>query len=205
MTYSSFFIWLGAYLLAGVALVFGLRQKASVESPAMTVREFWLELKQAYDDMRLKKISGTAFAEKVLMMPVLLLIWPLTACVAGYMLYMEIKNPSAMLDLEDAFTCKKKHLLDRSTPDKAELLASVIDPKGRVPNLPFGHLNGGWSALLEAMQEGDELWSFEVPGYVPGRQDPPPIHQWAMPKGTRRGYALVAGGTVKADFVYEWD
>jgi hypothetical protein len=162
-------------------------------------------MKQAYDDMRLKKISGADFVEKVLMYPVLLLIWPLTACVAGYMLYMEIKNPPWVPGPEDAFTCKQKHLVGRATVDKAELLAAVTDPMGRVPNLPFGHLNGGWRALLAAMQEGDELWSFEVPGYVPGRQDPTPIHQWATPQGARCGYALVAAGKVRADFVYEWD
>jgi hypothetical protein len=74
-----------------------------------------------------------------------------------------------------------------------------------VPDLPFGHLNAGWCALLASRQSGDTLWYFEVPGYTPGPKDTPHRHQWSVPQGAKHGYALVQSGKVRAEFVFEWD
>lgn len=204
MTFSGFLFWFCTYLLSGVVVLSLLRLIARLQTTPMTVREFWLNMVGAYDDVRHQRISMAIFAEKVLMLPVMILIWPASVCIVIYALY-EDRHPKVWVpDPEDAFTCHRQHLIAKATPEAAELQARIVDPLGRVPDLPFGHLNGGWRALLAAVQVGDELWSFKVPGYAPDPQGTPSIHRWAVPRGAKRGYALVAGGKVKADFVYEW-
>jgi hypothetical protein len=205
MTFSGFFFWFGAYLLSGVVVLPLLWLIACLQTTPMSVREFWLNLVGAYDDLRQRRISLATFAGKVLMLPAMILFWPASVCIVIYLLYEDRRTEFWVPDPEDAFTCHRQHLLAKVTPEAAELLARIVDPLGRVPNLPFGHLNGGWKSLVAGMQEGDELWSFDVPGYAPGHDDPPSIHRWAVPQGAKRGYALVAGGKVKADFVCEWD
>ena len=132
-------------------------------------------------------------------------LWPVSVCIAIYMLYQDRKSETWSPDPQDAFTCQSKHLVAVLTPESAESINRIVDPRGRVPDVPFGHLNTGWRALIDSMKEGDELWSFEVPGYAPGPGEPPSRHKWALARGTERGYALVASGKVKAEFVYEWD
>jgi hypothetical protein len=205
MTFSGFFFWFGTYLLSGVAVLSCLWLITSLHRTTMTAREVWINMVKVCDDVRHQRISLKAFSEKVLILLAMYLIWPGSVCIVIYLLYDDRNFETRLPNPEDAFTCHRKHLISRATPEAAELLARIVDPLGRVPDLPFGHLNGGWLKLLAAIQDGDELWSFEVPGYVPGPQAPPSIHQWAVPRGTKRGYALVAGGKVKADFVCEWD
>jgi hypothetical protein len=59
-----------------------------------------------------------------------------------------------------------------------------------VPDLPFGHLNAGWPALLNKQAAGDQLWFFEI-----AEQDRIQIH----------GFALVKKGAVCEEFLYEWN
>lgn len=206
MTSSGFFFWFGAYLLIGLTVLLTLWLVASLQTTPMTAPEVCINMVKAYDDVRHHRISLKAFSEKILMLPAMFLIWPLSMAIVIYLLYEDrYIEPSVPDDPEDAFTCDRKHLVARLTPEAAESLSRIVDPLGRVPDVPFGHLNGGWRALLAAKQDGDELWSFEVPGYLPGPQAPPSIHLWSMPRGAKRGYALVADGKVKADFVCEWD
>lgn len=42
-------------------------------------------------------------------------------------------------------------------------LGHIHDPKGRVPALPFGHLNRAWSRFREEFAEGDQLYAVRVP------------------------------------------
>ena len=99
---------------------------------------------------------------------------------------------------EAAFKCQSPHLRNAVTPADAETLGTVIDPLGRAPALPFGHLNVGWRAFLGKEAEDFALWYFEVP------------HKPISDKDTEapsyleyRGFAWVKGRKVKAEFVFE--
>ncbi len=45
---------------------------------------------------------------------------------------------------DGVFACRRKHLVRLVSSDAVEADAKVIDPLGRAPDLPFGHLNAGW-------------------------------------------------------------
>jgi phosphogluconate dehydratase len=85
-----------------------------------------------------------------------------------------------------------------------EAKAIVSDPKGRVPNLPFGHLHSGWIKLLGQLEKGDSLWSFKTPGWTASKGERGAT-QWAIPRDVVSGYAVVRNGKVKAEFLTEWD
>ena len=128
--------------------------------------------------------------------PWLLLLWPLTFGV-GFKV--------CVLDDEGSFNCHRKHLVRLVSPDVAQADANVTDPLGRVPDLPFGHLNAGWCAFLAGRQVKDKLWYFKIPGYTLGPDDLPQRHKWSVPQGAKRGYAWVRSRKVRAEFVFEWD
>jgi len=150
------------------------------------------------------RVRSIRLAGKVLMFPLILLIWPL---VVGLVLQYRFSSSGRdwKSDPEAAFHCKRSHLVRVVTPEAAEAAAFVVDPLGRVPDLPFGHLNAGWRALLADRQIGDSLWYFEVPGHTPAPDAEAQRHQYAVPRGTKRGYALVQSRKVRAEFVFEWD
>jgi hypothetical protein len=134
-----------------------------------------------------------------------ILLWPLAVAFWVSAFRPKPETPARMPDPEDAFDIKSAHLLRTVTAAEAESQAIVTDPLGRVPALPFGHLNPGWVRLLAQMQEGDALWY----GEVPGRQLPYPAPerhvQFELPVGAKRGYAIQRQGKVVADFLFEWD
>ena len=105
---------------------------------------------------------------------------------------------------EDYFKCKKNCLVKKVVPQEVEVKAIVLDPKGRVPNLPFGHLHSGWIKLLGQLEKGDSLWSFKTPGWTASKEERGAT-QWAIPRGVVSGYAVVRNGKVKAEFLTEWD
>ena len=68
-----------------------------------------------------------------------------------------------------------------------------------MPLLPFGHLNSGWLAFLEAAQPDEELWVFQI---CTGQ----PFGKWdELASGIRSGVARVRGGEVIDEFVFERD
>lgn len=63
---------------------------------------------------------------------------------------------------EDALPLvRAETLVERATVEAVEAEWQVVDPLGGAPEVPFGHLNARWKALVDAMQDGDELWRFE--------------------------------------------
>jgi hypothetical protein len=73
------------------------------------------------------------------------------------------------------------------------------DPLGKVPNLPFGHLNKAWGRLLAEMTEpADQLWSF----FIPKDSDFGPYRSVS---GDVRGYAIVRKGKIVGELVVESD
>ena len=90
---------------------------------------------------------------------------------------------------QDRFHSRPEHLLGNATVHNAEAVAVVVDPLGRVPALPFGHLNAAWKAFLEKKKFWYRLQKFHIPG---------------TPQGQKVGYAWVGLGRIRAEFVYEW-
>jgi hypothetical protein len=74
-----------------------------------------------------------------------------------------------------------------------------IDPLGRAPRVPFGHLHAGWTHLLSRKTQKHDLWWFEVPPPFAEKSDngEKPRPQWS-------GYALTRGKSVRAEFFVEW-
>ena len=91
------------------------------------------------------------------------------------------------------------NLVSEITPIEAEVFNQVHDPLGKVPNLPFGHLNKAWGRLLEEMTEpADQLWSF----FIPKDSD---IGKYRSVSGDVRGYAIVRKGKIVGELVVESD
>lgn len=125
------------------------------------------------------------------------LVWPpvLVWAIVG------LCGPSAMWRLQlpaASFYCKPHHLRKPMTQVEVEKLGVVVDPLGRVPSLPFGHLNAGWLAHLGEEAEGFALWYFEVP-----RKPASSIRAEETARFEYRGFAWVKGRKVKAEFVFE--
>lgn len=204
MLLATTLYWFYIYLATGVAAllvtrlaVFFIMRKR--DKPSQGLRNILQAMKATHR----QPIKWKELAEQYLLfVPLIFLLWPL-AIVIGLKEHLcpEVWKP----DPEAAFTCRRNHLVRVVSPDAAQAEARVVDPLGRVPDLPFGHLNAGWCALLANRQLGDTLWYFEVPGYTPGPEDTPHRHPWSVPQGAKRGYALVQSGKVRAEFVFEWD
>lgn len=196
--------WFCIYLATGVAAILITRLVVFIimrkrDRPSEGLRNIF----KAMRDTRQQPIKWKDLAEQYLLfVPLIFLLWPLAfGMVLKDRFYPTVWKP----DPEDAFACHRKHLVRVVSPDAAEAEAKVVDPLGRVPDLPFGHLNAGWRALLANRQLGDLLWYFEIPGYTPGPEAPPQRHHWSVPQGAKRGYALARSGKVRAEFVFEWD
>ena len=106
-------------------------------------------------------------------------------------------------DPEDRFTIKSEHLLRTVNAESIEAQSVVLDPLGRAPQLPFGHLNGAWKALLAQIKDGGQLWYAEVPDRWTPSQKNGLMHQYRLSNVEMRGYAIVRSRKVVADFIYE--
>lgn len=110
-----------------------------------------------------------------------LMLWPLLL-IAGVKYEMDRRR--------DSFYCRPEHLLGTVTVQDAEAGAVVVDPFGRAPDLPFGHLHAAWQAFLNKKMVWWRLQKFHIPG---------------APNGQKAGYAWVGLGRIKAEFICEWD
>ena len=198
-------IWVYAYLLAAIPALVLVRLFHVLAAPGRghpdSLKYMVSMLREQYKlDQDKRFLAGkwaVAFGA--------ILLWPLAVAFWVIEFRPKPEKPARVPDPEDAFDIKSVHLLRTVTAAEAESQAIVTDPLGRVPALPFGHLNAGWLRLLAQMQEGDTLWY----GEVPGRQLPfpaPERHvQFELPIGAKRGYAIQRQGKVVADFLFEWD
>lgn len=98
------------------------------------------------------------------------------------------------------FECAPQYLVKQVNPIDAEIASYVIDPLGKVPSLPFGHLNKGWVNFLADMtDDADEMWSFYIPqGSKTGK------YQFECSSDIR-GYARVSKGKILGEFIIECD
>jgi hypothetical protein len=102
------------------------------------------------------------------------------------------------------FYIRPKHLYRKITVSEAEAEATVLDPLGRVPELPFGHLNAGWIALGVKMALDVEFWRAFDPGAESNHLSES-APKWAKPRGWREGYALLRKKMIQAEFIFKWD
>ena len=197
--------WLYLYLVTAPLMLLATRFAAVVVKERKLPSRFFGEVK---DMLRTDLGSDQApkdRIEKAIFWILGVLAWPLAVAIALSVNLSNRNVASRAPDPEAKFTIKSAHLLRTVKPENAERQAMVEDPLGRIPALPFGHLNPGWTRLLTGMEQGDSLWYGEVPGY---RGTPAAITgrtQYALPRGIKRGYAVTRNGRVIADFLFEWD
>lgn len=131
-------------------------------------------------------------------------VWPVAFAVLVNELRGQPNSTTANHD-EPKFKCAEKDLVEIVNPHEVETVAKVVDPKKRVSELPFGHLNKGWKALRRQMRIGDVMWSFQTAGYQPrpagGHKGP----QYAGPRDVISGYALVRNRKVVGEFLTHWN
>lgn len=198
MSVGNYFNWFGIYLAIGSVTLVSVRAMVLwVQEPkpvSAWVREVYQLMKKPHG----QRSFWATNREMLIFLPWIWLCWPLSVVIGVKLaLFPSEWKP----DPQAAFTCQRNYLVREVTPEAAEIDASVFDPLERVPDLPFGHLNAGWCALLANRQKRDKLWYFEVPGDT-ARDDGT---QWPVPQGAKRGYALVRKSKVQAEFVFEWD
>jgi hypothetical protein len=198
-------IWVCAYLLAAIPALVLVRLFQVLTAPAGELSGFLKDLISMLREQYKRDQDKRLLAVKWAVTFCAILLWPLAVAFWVSEFRPKPEKPARVPDPEDAFDIKSAHLLRTVRAAEAESQAVVTDPLGRVPALPFGHLNPGWLRLLAQMQEGDTLWY----GEVPGRQLPfpaPERHvQFELPVGAKRGYAIQRQGKVVADFLFEWD
>ena len=185
MLANQILYWFGIYLAIGLPVIVLLRLLGAIRTKLQPAGEMYRAIMADLKGKESRRVRWTRFAGEILMYPLILIIWPVVLVIFILDMYFSSKDHWKP-DPEAAFNCRRQHLVRVVAPEAAEADAIVVDPLGRVPDLPFAHLNPGWHALLADRQIGDTLWYFEVPG-------------------AKRGYALVQSGKVRKEFVFELD
>jgi hypothetical protein len=187
--------WCRVYLATGLVMLYLMRTVAIWLDRTRTGKPWWEELRSTFipeNGINWKDalITLLGFSLLSVVWPVLVL-WMLINTFSGQASWRS-KLPEA------AFTCKPPHLRKTITQVDAEKLGAIIDPLGRAPALPFGHLNAGWLAFLGKKAEGFALWYFEVPcNPISTGESTQPVFS------SHRGLAWVKSRKVKAEFIFE--
>ena len=204
--WESAFFWVTVYLLIG--LVCGL---------SLSAHRFVMEHRPKDFDWQTEIASWARFAtftnwdRKAVIQEVkgilgFMIVWPLLPPVILWDLsrpYYEREMFRFQNNPADQFMCQRFHLTKRVTPEQAEADNLHIDPLGRVPSDPFGHLHPGWLAFLSKKTAKLNLWEFEIP------EDRYEVPKWFDKKKqvgfSAKGYALARGKSVRAEFFTEWN
>lgn len=182
--------WFGVYLGIGACALVLMRLYVTLVLRPPGNSEFVAEMMAAIRadepfDWRTK-------AKSALFVPLAVLLWPMSVGVG----ISELRKPAKTYPApapEEKFRCQREHLRMLTSPTEAAKLGLVIDPLGRAPALPFGHLNRAWVAFLSREAADFSLWYFEVPiEAAPDRQ-----------RLACRGFAWVKRRKVQAEFVFE--
>lgn len=95
------------------------------------------------------------------------------------------------------FHCKKEYLVRKVTPQEAEQDSYIHDPLGMAPKVAFGHLNQAWCNFLAELEEGDEVWLFEIPRHMK------PVKTSYRVEGSLKGFARIRHQKIVAEFISE--
>jgi len=196
--------WVLIYLVSGGVLLASIRLYNDFFKKKDDKTNWVKDVLDSLEDSKPKSISARQVIKVFLFVMLVLMVWPFAIAVAIKEVFFPAKN-EFRLKPEDYFTCKKNHLMKKVIPQEIEKQAVVVDPKGRAPQVPFGHLHPGWINLLSQLEQGDALWAFKKPGQKPPKVDDKASIQWSVPRGEVSGYAVVRNGKVKAEFLTEWD
>jgi hypothetical protein len=189
------------YVLLGFASLVVLRLGTwIVNGSTKSEKKQWEEFLQRPGDVKPWQKTAKELLQNFGVFIAFLFIWPVILLI---LLVMLIKGPDSHRDPEpeDKFDCKLHSLRRKVTPVIAEAEAIIVDPKGRVPSKPFGHLHEGWKKFLNQGEPGDDLWTFTLEGEAPYRPADVP---WTQRDGRKEGFAWVRDGKVKAEFLIEW-
>jgi len=201
---EAYGFWAAIYLISGAVIVAGIRIYNDFFKKKEDKSDWVKDVLESLEDSKPKSVSVLQALKVTLFVLLVLLIWPIAIAVAIKEVFFPAKN-EFRLKPEDYFTCKKSHLTKKVIPQEIEKQVVVIDPKGRAPQVPFGHLHPGWINLLSELEQGDALWAFKKPGQKPPKVDDKASIQWSVPRGEVSGYVVVRNGKVKAEFLTEWD
>ena len=196
--------WILIYLVSGGVLLASIRLYNDFFKKKDDKTNWVKDVLDSLEDSKPKSISARQVIKVILFVMLVLMVWPFAIAVAIKETFFKSKN-EFRLKPEDYFTCKKSYLIKKVNPQEVEKQSLVIDPKGRAPQIPFGHLHPGWIKLLGQLEQGDSLWTFKKPGQKPPKADDKGSTQWSVPRGAVSGYAVVRNGKVKAEFLTEWD
>jgi hypothetical protein len=200
--------WFGLYLLTGF-VVFGLMRLivSYLDRHEPGQSEFRSSLSSILNSSKSKRELLVEKALEIVAIPIMLLIWPI-----GFVwgLHMRIETTNRKPKPEDAFKCKRAHLVSHMTTPDAEKLGLIVDPLNRAPELPFGHLNAGWLAFLQKAKPGDALWYFEIPSKEMTKAEKKAEAKTKAkdqePKSIRyRGFAWIQQSTTQTEFIFESD
>jgi hypothetical protein len=192
--------WVITYLAAG--LVFLLVARLLVKIFYKDKRsEFVKEMMSAIENDKSPAEKRRKFFKNIAIGGLAIAVWPLTFTILLNGLRDSRKNDRALND-EPEFICKSKDLLEIVNALEVEASSKVLDPLGRVPDLPFGHLNKGWRRLRRKVRPGDVMWSFKTSGYAPSPEGRGP--RYNSPHNVVSGFAIVRNKQIVAEFLTQW-
>ena len=202
MNYDLWF-WLGCYFAIGVVLV--LAGRVLVKLFYKDKRsDFVKSALAALEEDKSPQEKRREFFKSVATGSLILVVWP----VAFAVLLNELRGKPDMTyaaDEEPKFTSEKKDLIEIVNPQEVEAASKIVDPKSRVPDLPFGHLNQGWKDLRRQMKPGDVMWSFKTSGYQPNTKEGFTDPRYESPRNIVHGYAIVRSRKIVGEFLTQWD
>ncbi len=102
-------------------------------------------------------------------------------------------------ELEPKFYSQKEYLIKKVTLEEAERDSYINDPLGMAPKVAFGHLNQAWCNFLAELEEGDEVWLFEIP------KSKKPARSSYRIEGGLRGFTRIRDQKIVAEFIYQSD
>jgi hypothetical protein len=200
---SELLFWLGCYFIIGVVLV--LVGRVLVKLFYKDKRsEFVRSALAALEEDKTPQEKRREFFKSIATGSLVLVVWP----VAFAVLVNELRgkpDSSYIKDDEPKFTSEKKDLIEIVNPHEVEAVAKVVDPKKRVPDLPFGHLNHGWKELRRQMKPGDVMWSFKTTGYQPSTGEDYNGPQYEISRNVIHGYAIVRSRKIVGEFLTQWN
>lgn len=200
---SEFWIWLGLYYLVGAVLV---------SIGRILVKLFYKDKRSdfvksalaALEEDKSPQEKRREFFKSVATGSLILVVWP----VAFVVLLNELRGKpekTYATDDEPKFTSEMKDLIEIVNPQEVEAASKIVDPKSRVPDVPFGHLNQGWKDLRRQMKPGDVMWSFKTSGYQPNTKEGFTGPRYESPRNIVHGFAIVRSRKIVGEFLTQWD
>ncbi len=195
--------WEVTYLTAGLVLLVAGRVLVKLfykDKRSNFVREMMaaMETEKSTSEKRRK------FFKNIAVGALAVAIWPVTFSI----LVNELRGRESVRTFEVegvSFNCTNKDLFEIVNPLEVEAMAKVFDPLGRVPDLPFGHLNHGWRVLRRKLRPGDVMWSFKTAGHTPSPERSEHTPRYSGPTNVMSGYAIVRSKKIVAEFLAQWD